>query len=197
MTLSELALKHGTDKGPQHHNYTPIYERYFEPLRHQRINLLEIGVGGYHYPDRGGQSLRMWREYFTHAQITGFDIHPKELDISGVQILQGSQTDAVFLSSLPYLYDIIIDDGSHINEHILFSFSYLFNKLKSGGIYVVEDTETSYWSKEYGGSTSPIATTTMNYFKRLADTLNPESGIQGFGIETIHFYKGMIFIIKK
>jgi hypothetical protein len=38
----------------------------------------------------------------------------------------------------------------------------------------------------------------MNFFKRLCDTLNPEYGVFDiYGIETIHFYSGLIFIFKK
>src|SRR5690606_41306911 len=46
--------------------------------------------------------------------------------------------------------DLIIDDGSHINEHVIESFNFLFPRLKSGGIYVIEDVQTSYWV-DYGG----------------------------------------------
>jgi len=41
--------------------------------------------------------------------------------------------------------DIIIDDGSHLNEHVLKTFHYLFPRLSDNGIYVVEDTQSSYW----------------------------------------------------
>ena len=54
------------------------------------------------------------------------------------------------LKSINSELDIIIDDGSHINEHVIRTFQYLFPKLKPGGIYVVEDTQTSY-RQDYGG----------------------------------------------
>jgi hypothetical protein len=58
--------------------------------------------------------------------------------------------------------------------------------------------ETSYWSKHYGGGTLPTDDTSMNFFKRLCDTLNPEYGVEDiYGIKTIHFYSGLIFIFKK
>jgi demethylmacrocin O-methyltransferase len=41
--------------------------------------------------------------------------------------------------------ELIIDDGSHINEHIITTFKHLFPRLKEGGYYVIEDTQTSYW----------------------------------------------------
>lgn len=199
--LSQLADKYRTDKGLWHHGYTPIYHSYFEKLRDKPIRLLEIGVGGYHYPDRGGESLRMWRDYFANAEIFGFDFYKKDIVIAGVNILQGSQNSINFLHSLLHPFDIIIDDGSHKCKDIIETFCVLFPLMQSGGIYVVEDTETSYWEEEYGGGTHEH--TTMNWFKTLADTLNPASNMQMWffdkqitDIHSIHFYKGLIFIFK-
>jgi hypothetical protein len=46
--LTQLAIKHGTDKwGP--HFYTPVYHKLFAHLRERPLRLLEIGVGGYEY----------------------------------------------------------------------------------------------------------------------------------------------------
>jgi len=190
--LSLLAEKYRTDKGEWHHGYTPIYHKYFEQIRHKHLRLLEIGIGGYEFPDKGGESLRMWREYFTKADITGFDLHPKQ-PIQGCTVLQGSQIDTDFLNTLGS-YDIVIDDGSHHNAHIITTFNSLWSKLNAGGIYVIEDTETSYWHDYYGGGNHEM--TSMNYFKRVADSLNPESDMPNIGIESIHFYSGLIFIFK-
>lgn len=198
-TLSQLADKHRTDKGLWHHGYTPVYHKYFESLRNKPIRLLEIGVGGYQHPDKGGESLRMWAEYFRDGEIVAFDVYRKTFPLPArCKVFCGSQVDAVFLESLPHPFDIIIDDGSHVCSHVITSFGALWGKLNSGGIYVIEDTETSYWGEEYGGSKNPNEFTSMNYFKRLCDTLNPECGLpDDWGIESIHFYKGLIFIFKK
>jgi len=200
-TLSQLADKYKTDKGLWHHSYTPIYHSYFEKLRNDNLTLLEIGIGGYEYPDKGGESLRMWADYFPNAKIVGIDIHEKTIPLpDNVMIAKGSQIDMLFLSDIIQSIgnpDIIIDDGSHINEHIIQSFRWLFPNLKSGGVYVVEDTETSYW-EDYGDGIPPNLPTTMNYFKKLADTLNSPIFplLNDFNIKSIHFYKGLIFIFK-
>lgn len=52
--------------------------------------------------------------------------------------------------------DIIIDDGSHLNEHVLTTFHHLFAKLAPGGLYLVEDTQTSYWPGYAGRATISI-----------------------------------------
>src|SRR5690242_2578657 len=119
MILDTIAKKHGTDKSSKGHNYCKIYECYFEPLRYQSLTLLEIGVGGYDKPTIGGHSLRAWKEYFPSASIIGVDIHEKNLNEHRIRCYQGSQDDPAFLQSVIFQEgrpDIIIDDGSHINE---------------------------------------------------------------------------------
>ena len=101
--------------------------------------------------------------------------------------------------------DIIIDDGSHLNEHIIETFKILFPKLKDGGIYVVEDIQTSYWN-DYGGDSKDLNNpkTAMNFFKRLTDSLNhqeipDENYVESYydkNIVSIHFYHNLVFIHK-
>jgi hypothetical protein len=165
--LSELALKHGTDKW-NHHWYTDHYHKHLQHFRPSPIKFLEIGVGGYEYPDRGGQSLRMWSEYFPEASIFGIDFYPKNQipAIDRTTILQGSQSDIPFLNNVFNQMGgihVVVDDGSHKCLDIITSFEHLFPLLDDNGIYIIEDTESSYWP-DYGGSTNPhLKTTTMNY----------------------------------
>ena len=43
-------------------------------------------------------------------------------------------------------YDIIIDDGSHVPQHMVYTLYSLFDTaLNPGGIYIIEDIETNYW----------------------------------------------------
>ncbi len=42
-------------------------------------------------------------------------------------------------------YDIIIDDGSHVPQHQIISLACLLPALNPGGLYIIEDLETSYW----------------------------------------------------
>lgn len=178
--LCNLAIKYGTDKGPapeahsRGHNYTPIYHNLFKYLfRYKKdTRLLELGIGGYNNPRAGGESLRMWSDYFSSSIIVGVDIEPKELDIPGnVFMEQGSQVDEDFLDSLVHKYgkfDIIVDDGSHLTEHHVKSFTKLFiDALKPGGIYIIEDLATSYEDSLKGHFGSSI-----DYFKQFHDLVN-------------------------
>ena len=59
--MTALAWCYGTDKC---HNYMEVYMLLFSRLRKKRLNILEIGIGGFEDPFAGGASLRMWRTYF-------------------------------------------------------------------------------------------------------------------------------------
>lgn len=209
MNLTELALKHGSDKAG-HHNYTPIYEKYFAPFRDQPITLLELGIGGYEYTDRGGASLKMWYDYFQQGKIIGIDIHPKHgLDNNRTRTYYGSQTDSTFLKNVINAHgepNIIIDDASHINKLTIESFIILFPRLAQGGIYVVEDIESSWapagsWADGCSDPNNFNARTTVNFFRALINEINYQyiPGYVNIGImvESIHFYKNIIFILKK
>ena len=206
--LHEIALKYPTDKATTH-NYMPHYEFHFERIRNKELNLLEIGIGGYNNAMEGGGSLKLWREYFKNSRIYGFDISPKfGLDEDRIKTWQGNQVDNDFLDMICEEIgdlDIIIDDGSHVPAHVIHSFEFLFPKMKTGGIYVVEDTQTSYWRSMGGDYRNPHnMTTTMNYFKNLADGVNfrefVHPGYQptyyDLNVLSVHFYHNLIFIHK-
>jgi hypothetical protein len=171
--LSYLASLFGTDKWGSHW-YTQHYQRYFAPLRHKRLNLLEIGVGGYESAARGAASLRMWKTYFPKGRIVGIDVFDKRhLSEPRIDVRQCDQTDADALLRLAGEYggfDIVIDDGSHLNDDVIKTFHILFPILRPNGIYAVEDTQTAYWPSWGGGIGSP--NTSMAFFKRLVDGIN-------------------------
>lgn len=219
-TIKQLAIEHKCDKAAEgHHTYDKAYEFHFAPFRDKEINLLEIGVGGYNNPNEGGNSLRMWKEYFTDqfTDIYSIDIFEKSaIEEDRITIWQGSQSDEIFLNNIADQIggiDIIIDDGSHVNSDIIISFKTLFPKLNNGGIYVVEDIQTSYW-EHYGGRITinhELHWTTMDFFKFIVDGLNykevateyrgkgitpPEPMYFDLNILSIHFYHNLIFVYK-
>ena len=207
-SLRRLAAIAGTDKWGGHW-YAQHYEAHFARLRHKRLNLLEIGIGGYDDPQLGGESLLVWKHYFPRARIYGLDIHPKHgIDEHRIRAIQGSQADAELLRRVSAEvggFDIVIDDGSHLNEHVIATFEVLFPLLHEGGMYVVEDTQTSYWPA-FGGTSDDLrdAPTMMNFFKQLVDTMNhPEFLTEGYEptyydrhIFAMHFYHNLVFVHK-
>lgn len=209
MTLDELALQAKTDKASNGHNYTAVYQTYLESLRHMPLLIFEIGIGGYQYPDRGGESLRLWQSYFPNAKIVGVDVYPKP-SVTGprIHIETGSQDDPNFLASLVNKYgapDLVIDDASHVNKLTIRTFEILFPMLKPGGLYFCEDIHTSFWLQDYGGDPDPAArTTTLAFFQELTaqlshDTLLPEykrDGLAGH-IAFMHFYRNLVILKKQ
>lgn len=206
--LKALATIYGTDKWG-YHRYAQHYETHFRQLRNKKLNILEIGIGGYDDPTAGGGSLRMWRTYFPKAHIFGIDICDKNChDEKRIKTFQGSQIDDAFLESIVKeigSIDIVIDDGSHLNEHIIHTFKFLFPRMSERGFYVIEDLQTSYW-EEYGGSSENFdrKDIAMGFMKSLIDGLNyREYQIQDYlsdyfdrYIQSFHFYHNLAFIEK-
>lgn len=206
--LDRLAAIYGSDKWGAHY-YTPHYARHFGPLRRRPLVVLEIGIGGYDDPHGGGASLRMWRAYFPKARIYGIDIHDKSRhDEPRIRTFRGDQTDREFLERVVRETgspDIIIDDGSHINAHVITTFEILFPLLAAEGTYVVEDTQTAYWPG-YGGVPERHAHggTSLGFFKELTDCLNhaefSEPGAEPTyydrHVVAMHFYHNLVFVQK-
>ena len=199
-SLKILATIYKTDKWNLHW-YAQHYEALFKTDRRKRIKLLEIGVGG-------GNSLRMWRAYFPKGRIYGIDIRDKSAhDERRIKTFMGNQADQQFLDSVMRAIgsvNIIIDDGGHINEHVIFTFQRLFPSLAEAGLYVIEDTQTSYWREAGGNETDRNdPRTTMGYFKSLVDGLNWQEFRGDYdptyldtNIRSITFYHNLIFIRK-
>jgi 8-demethyl-8-alpha-L-rhamnosyltetracenomycin-C 2'-O-methyltransferase len=209
--LAELASRYGSDKWGIH-RYAEHYERHFAPLRDRPLTVLEIGVGGMGFddPTKGGASLRMWKRYFPRALIYGVDIVDKRaLSDQRITVLRADQSDPAELAGVVETtgpLDIIIDDGSHVNEHVLTSFRTLFPHLRNGGLYVIEDLQTSYWPRFGGTSTSfDSPSTSVGFLKSLVDGLNYEEILESSGrshkafdraIKGLHFYHNIAFVEK-
>lgn len=150
-TLDEIMIATESDKATaftrtwaKPHGYAPIYDRFFTPMRDKPIKLLEIGVGG-------GESIRGWLEYFTDADVFGVDIvkDTNPWNTVGYQLpdryafVHGDQSLPEFwkrfIANHGGQWDIVIDDGSHIDEHISLTFSKLWPYMKAGGLYCIED----------------------------------------------------------
>jgi hypothetical protein len=126
------------DKVSEYHNYLDLYDKFFNDIRFNTNQILEIGI-------LHGDSIKMLKDYFENSTITGIDIENKQHLLSDrLVILQGDQSDKNFLNGFnDEFYDVIIDDGSHRMDHQQISFGVLIKKLKKGGIYIIEDLHTS------------------------------------------------------
>lgn len=160
-------------------NYFSIYDKHLSRFRGTCPVILEIGVA------QGG-SVEMWNSYFDHdCKIYGVDIDPECMDIpdklsaTNINICMGDQGDREFWSK--YLvdkpkFDIVIDDGGHTFQQQINTFECVYDHVTPNGVYLCEDTHTSYWnytgywSKEGGGYKKPG--TFIEYSKNFVDALN-------------------------
>jgi len=165
--LDMIGVLEGTDKSSAVKfcwDYLRHYQRLFDPWRDEPINMIEIGVAQ-------GSSLRVWKNYFSKANIVGIDINPDCAQYASdrVAVEIGSQIDPDFLKRIcgQYPPQIVIDDGSHQAQHIVFTFEHIFPALLPGGIYVVEDTGFHFGegNEKWIGDGSVLI---QNYFVDLA-----------------------------
>ena len=170
-----IGTRSGSDK-IYHHGYHRFYDKY---IKRDVTKLLEIGI-------EQGHSVNLWLEYCPAATIYGLDIKTEFFN-DRVKIYKGDQSKDEDLQALIQNVgndlDVILDDGSHIPEHQLFSFNKLFPYVKPGGVYIIEDIETSYWKRNglYGyetryGKDHPL--NLVNVFRNVLHLLNREFMVQ-------------------
>lgn len=156
--LTEIANCCGTDKGTvkdEAHGFTEFYDSVFREYREraikngEKLNILEVGV-------QFGGSLHMFNSYFGDcANVYGIDI-----DISQNQYINeknvlcnvdanSKESITKFLDEIGNVkFDIILDDASHISEHQIHTFLYLYKNLNKDGIYIIEDLHTGLYDKQ-------------------------------------------------
>jgi predicted O-methyltransferase YrrM len=170
--LDEIAIEVNTDESSKVHNYCNKYEKWLPFNRIDEITILEIGV-------QTGSSLLLWKEFYPNSTVVGIDIDqrcklhedPEKKIFVGI----GSQIDLDFLSAICEkwgTFDMILDDGSHINSQVIASFNKLFHSVKPGGVYIVEDCCTSYWEDDGFGGGFRKPESMVEFFKNLVDDVN-------------------------
>ena len=134
---------HGSDKGTKH-DYHLIYEPFFEKVRYEPINILEVGI-------LNGHSMLAWLEYFPNAQVYGIDIFTRVAS-ADIPALKRKRTHWALCDSTSMVsqstikrkwpdvkFDIILDDGLHTLKGQAKTFMNLIPLLKEDGTYFIED----------------------------------------------------------
>lgn len=117
------------------HTYTETYDRLFWPFRNG-CTFMEIGLAL-------GDSIKLVDRYFENSIIVGVDIsivfQPEQYK-NDVRIIEADATKTEFLDSIEYLsFDLVVDDGSHMENDQIATFDLLKRKMNKGGIYIIED----------------------------------------------------------
>ena len=190
-------MEHGSDQ-EWLHGYSRYYAPLLEPYRDQKIRFVEIGV-------ETGASIASWLNYFTtldHIYGIGYDgvsyntlnhwqkrgvtpcAGPSIPDpITACTLFKGDQGDPEFLSFFKQTtggsFHVVLDDGSHLPSHQLISFESLWPTVVPGGLYIVEDVETSYWKEEteFFGYNYTNQKTFVEHMKLVVDVINREFAI--------------------
>lgn len=153
MSLFELIDNFNTDKNT-YHSYLDLYESLLCKKKETAKNILEIGVGD--FEEKNGGSVKLWRDYFTNANIYALDILPIERVIDELlnneRIFLYMSTDAYneaffvnqFLSKKKR-FDILLDDGPHTLESMIIFIKLYSQLMTDDGILIIEDVAHWDW----------------------------------------------------
>jgi len=156
--LNDLTIKYDVDALEL--GYTQHYDQLLSEVRNDFTKVLEIGV-------ETGRSHRLWLEYFPNAKIYGYDIFEYGYDelqrlqegnpfLDRSVMFKGDQSNVEHLNKFKSEhggnFDMIIDDGGHTMEQMQTSLNHLWDSVKPGGIYVIEDLHScsGQWPELYG-----------------------------------------------
>jgi len=147
--LCMLGSNYKTDKSPYNdvghrHPYTAVYSLFFSRFRFQPVRFVEIGIAG-------GNSILLWRTYFTHkdTHIFGFDRDKNFLQntlnfgLPGVSVgeMDVYEEDSIRkgLEATGGNLDVLLDDSSHglVDQIRIIKQGLPF--VKPGGLIVIED----------------------------------------------------------
>lgn len=151
--LCSIGAKHNTDKSPFAKNsaccshrkgYTALYSLLLSQYESLAFNLAEIGI-------EQSASLLTWNEKYPLAKICMFDVDEqklnkgRELNVPNsffykIDVGNPLSIKESFQQSNK-IFDIIIDDSSHLIPHQNNIIQNCHNYLKTGGILIIEDIE--------------------------------------------------------
>lgn len=147
--LKDIFLNDLTLRSDKWDPYFEVYETYFSKYIGNSPVVVEVGI-------QGGGSLQMWKKYFGEdATVIGIDVDEtvKDLPLDDVQVVVGDQSSEYFwdkfLAECPVI-DVFIDDGGHTMNQQLVTLLKVWPHISDDGVFICEDTHTSYW-ESYGG----------------------------------------------
>jgi hypothetical protein len=134
-----------------YHNYSKIYSKFFHSKINEEMNIAEVGI-------LTGIGIAIWCEIFKNSKIYGFDIDTNIFNKNKVNLIDkgafksnqpiinyfdqfNDNTDYIKNITNSVKFDIVIDDGCHLNDAILKTFKSFLPNLKKKFIYIIEDNK--------------------------------------------------------
>lgn len=212
--LNSLFKRFNSDKGSEFvidkkkilgHNYSPFYEKYLSKFKKKKgLKILEIG-------SLRGAGTASFYYYFDKPKIFCADINPFQIQVFSNNIrkfyVDTKSKKALFnlKSYVNETFDIIIDDASHNIRDQIITINVFFDKLKQGGIYIIEDSlqylsykhlnkdNLKYGSKEILLSVKENDSLKQNYLST-EDAIKLKSQIRNFSFEKGSYFENNINI---
>ena len=125
------------------HGFSKFYEHHLNSFKEKKIKILEIG-------SYSGAAAAAFVKYFPNSEIYCLDvnlrnfkysskkIHVFGLDVSNPKMMLKFLSKINFFDSIKY-FDIIIDDGSHIQSDQLIALNFFYKYVARNGFYIIED----------------------------------------------------------
>lgn len=197
--FDEVFAQEGADKQSTLHGYDAFYCKVLVNWTAHPIALLEIGI-------YQGASVRSWLRLFPNARITGIDLDPYLNPDPRYVHYQGDATSHHFLTRVANErgpFNVIIDDGNHMNEAQAFAFFTLWPFVSTGGLYVIEDIQPWFdeeQDKAYNGHWPALLKAVLSDLNhRGKDYYGRRVQLPGFSseIRSVAFEKGLMAVFKK
>jgi len=179
------------------HGYSIFYQKYFENLKSNTLNILEIG--SFH----GNASAALFF-YFKKSNFFAADIYPDLFRYRSKRIknfyVNSSEEDSIqknIIDKFSDNFDIIIEDAGHSLKDQIISLFMLFEKLNSGGLFIVEELDFPDTRKDMNlENEKPTLREILFKFKKEKKLLNSKyikkNDRDNFldSIQSIEIYKG-------
>jgi FkbM family methyltransferase len=142
--LKNLIDDNLTDKNTCH-SYLDTYQTILQDKQFTAKNILEIGI------QKGG-SLKLWNDFFINAAIYGVDVDEAPTFLNSYKRINTIKNSAYTLDTYNNFiekniyFDVILDDGPHTIETMLFTLIHYSKLLAPNGIMIIEDIPSMDWA---------------------------------------------------
>ena len=140
----------------------------FKNKKNDNLKLAELGI-------LDGASLLMWKDYFTNAEIYGFEydnnlinnfttkFNNERITLANVDVSRADSIIKTF-GEINTMYDIIIEDTTHQFEDQIRVIENIYQYLKPGGVLIIEDIFKKYNEYDYLVRLKPILEHFQDYY---------------------------------